>query len=118
VIPPSPRAASANRVPAPSNRELAPAVRNGDPRHPEAHQGTPHRLRAGGWREIRTPNAEQHGVDLVFLSFNSLTTAGGAHLILHGVAARALVVLELVTGTLYMGAFVARLVGMYGDRLR
>ena len=64
------------------------------------------------------PNAELHVADLVFLSFSSLTTAGGAGLVPQGKAARMLVLLEPVAGTLYIGAFVARLVGMYGGSRR
>ena len=54
-----------------------------------------------------------HIADLVFFSFGSLTTAGGGDLVPQGKAAQMLVLLEEVMGTLYMGAFVARLVTMY-----
>ena len=59
------------------------------------------------------PNKALHIADLVFFSFGSLTTAGGGGLVPQGKAAQMLVLLEEVTGTLYLGAFVARLVAMY-----
>jgi hypothetical protein len=58
-------------------------------------------------------NEALHIVDLVFFSFGSLTTAGGGDLVPHGKATQMLVLLQEVTGTLYMGAFVAPLVAMY-----
>jgi hypothetical protein len=64
------------------------------------------------------PNQALHIADLVFFSFGSLTTAGGGDLIPQGKATQMLVLLEEVTGVLYMGAFVARLVAMYGDGRR
>jgi Ion channel len=59
------------------------------------------------------PSKALHIADLVFFSFGSLTTAGGGGLVPQGKAAQMLVLLEEVMGTLYMGAFVARLVSMY-----
>jgi hypothetical protein len=59
------------------------------------------------------PSKALHIADLVAFSFGSLTTAGGGGLVPQGKAAQMLVLLEEVTGTLYMGAFVARLVAMY-----
>jgi Ion channel len=59
------------------------------------------------------PNKALHIADLVFFSFGSLTTAGGGDLVPQGKGAQMLVLLEQVAGTLYMGAFVARLVAMY-----
>ena len=59
------------------------------------------------------PSKALHIADLVAFSFGSLTTAGGGGLVPQGKAAQMLVLLEQVTGTLYMGAFVARLVAMY-----
>jgi hypothetical protein len=64
------------------------------------------------------PNQVLHIADLVFFSFGSLTTAGGGDLIPQGKATQMLVLLEQVAGVLYMGAFVARLVAMYGDGRR
>jgi hypothetical protein len=57
------------------------------------------------------PTKALHIADLVFFSFGRLTTAGGGGP--QGKAAQMLVILEEVTGTLYIGAFVARLVAMY-----
>ena len=59
------------------------------------------------------PSKALHIADLVAFSFGSLTTAGGGGLVPQGKAAQMLVLLEEVTGTLYMGAFVAKLVAMY-----
>jgi Ion channel len=59
------------------------------------------------------PNKELHIADLVFFSFGALTTAGGGDLVPQGKGTQTLVLLEQVGGTLYMGAFVARLVSMY-----
>jgi len=59
------------------------------------------------------PRKALHIADLISFSFGSLTTAGGGGLVPQGKAAHMLVLLEEVTGTLYMGAFVARLVAMY-----
>jgi len=59
------------------------------------------------------PNKALHIADLVFFSFGRLTTAGGGDLVPQGKATQMLVLLEQVAGTLYMGGFVARLVGMY-----
>jgi hypothetical protein len=59
-----------------------------------------------------------HIADLVFFSFGSLTTAGGGGFVPQGKAAQMLVLLEGLAGTLYMGAFVARLVSMYPDARR
>lgn len=56
--------------------------------------------------------------DMVFLSFGALTTGGSADLVPQGRLAKTLVTLEQVTGTLYLGAFVARLVGMYSGGRR
>jgi hypothetical protein len=64
------------------------------------------------------PGLHQRVADMVFLSFASLTTGGGADIVPQGKAARTLVMLEQIAGTLYLGAFVARLVGMYGARRR
>jgi hypothetical protein len=51
------------------------------------------------------PSHVLHIADLVFLSFGSLTTVGGADLVPQGKVARTLVILEAVAGTLYMGAW-------------
>jgi Ion channel len=59
-----------------------------------------------------------HIADLVFFSFGSLTTAGGGGFVPQGKAAQMLVLLEELAGTLYMGAFVARLVSMYSSARR
>jgi hypothetical protein len=59
-----------------------------------------------------------HIADLVFFSFGSLTTAGGGGFVPQGKAAQMLVLLEELAGTLYMGAFVARLVSMYSSGRR
>jgi Ion channel len=64
------------------------------------------------------PNQALHIADLVFFSFGRLTTAGGGNLVPQGRAAQMLVILEEVTGTLYMGGFVARLVAMYSSGRR
>ena len=61
------------------------------------------------------PNKVLHVADLVFFSFGTLTTAGGGGLVPQGKATQTLVLLEEVIGTLYMGAFVARLVAMYSS---
>jgi hypothetical protein len=61
------------------------------------------------------PNQVLHIADLVFFSFGALTTAGGGDLVPQGKATQMLVLLEEVVGTLYMGAFVARLVAMYSS---
>jgi Ion channel len=61
------------------------------------------------------PTKALHIADLVFFSFGALTTAGGGGLTPQGKGAQTLVLLEQVTGTLYMGAFVARLVSMYSS---
>jgi hypothetical protein len=61
------------------------------------------------------PSKVLHIVDLVFFSFGALTTAGGGGLVPQGKAVQTLVLLEEVVGTLYMGAFVARLVAMYAS---
>jgi hypothetical protein len=61
------------------------------------------------------PHQALHIADLVFFSFGSLTTAGGGDLVPQGKAAQMLVLLEELAGTLYMGAFVARLVAMYSS---
>jgi Ion channel len=61
------------------------------------------------------PHKELHIADLVFFSFGTLTTAGGGDLVPQGKAAQMLVLLEGLAGTLYMGAFVARLVSMYSS---
>lgn len=63
-------------------------------------------------------SAHLHVADLVFLSFSSLTTAGGSDVRPQSKAAKMLVLLEPVVGILYMGAFVARLVSMYGSPRR
>jgi hypothetical protein len=59
-----------------------------------------------------------HIADLVFCSFGSLTTAGGGGFVPQGKAAQMLVLLEELAGTLYMEAFVARLVSMYSSARR
>jgi Ion channel len=61
------------------------------------------------------PNRALHVADLVFFSFGRLTTAGGGDLVPEGKATQMLVLLQEGAGTLYMGAFVARLVSMYSD---
>jgi hypothetical protein len=61
------------------------------------------------------PHKALHVADLVFFSFGRLTTAGGGDLVPQGKAAQMLVLLEPIAGTLYMGAFVARLVSMYSS---
>jgi Ion channel len=61
------------------------------------------------------PNKALHIADLVFFSFGRLTTAGGGDLVPQGKATQMLVLLEELAGTLYMGAFVARLVAMYSE---
>jgi hypothetical protein len=61
------------------------------------------------------PNQVLHVADLVFFSFGARTTAGGGDLVPQGKATQMLVLLEKVVGTLYMGAFVARLVAMYSS---
>jgi hypothetical protein len=61
------------------------------------------------------PNKALHVADLVFFSFGRLTTAGGGDLVPEGKATQMLVLLQELAGTLYMGAFVARLVSMYSS---
>ena len=72
-------------------------------------------------REYSSPNSfaglgshkALHVADLVYFSFGTLTTAGAAGIVPQGKGAQMLVILQELTGTLYMGAFVARLVSMY-----
>ena len=61
------------------------------------------------------PSKVLYVTDLVFFSFGALTTAGGGGLVPQGKVVQMLVLLEEVVGTLYMGAFVARLVAMYAS---
>jgi hypothetical protein len=61
------------------------------------------------------PSKVLYVTDLVFFSFGALTTAGGGGLVPQGKVVQTLVLLEEVVGTLYMGAFVARLVAMYAS---
>ena len=61
------------------------------------------------------PTKALHIADLVFFSFGRLTTAGGGDLVPEGKATQMLMILQELTGTLYMGAFVARLVSMYSS---
>ena len=59
-----------------------------------------------------------HIADMIFLSFGSLTTAGSLDVVPHERLAKTLVILEEVVGTLYIGAFVARLVAVYSSGRR
>ncbi len=64
------------------------------------------------------PHKALHVADMIFLSFGSLTTAGSLDVVPHGRLAKTLVILEEVVGTLYIGAFVARLVAVYSSGRR
>lgn len=59
------------------------------------------------------PGETVHVADMVFLSYGTLTTAGLADIVPKGKAAHSLVVLEELTGTLFMAVVVARLVASY-----
>jgi hypothetical protein len=54
-----------------------------------------------------------HVADMVFLSYGALTTGGLADIVPKGKAVHALVILEELTGTLFMAVVVARLVASY-----
>ena len=59
------------------------------------------------------PSGLPHVADMVFLSFGTLTTGGLADIVPRGKMVHALVILEELTGTLFMAVVVARLVAAY-----
>lgn len=59
----------------------------------------------------RVTNIGEHLAELFYFSFVSLTTVGYGDIVPVRPAARSLVVVEILTGQLYLAAFVARLVG-------
>ena len=59
------------------------------------------------------PSGSTHVADMVFFSFGTLTTGGLADIVPRSKAVHALVILEELTGTLFMAVVVARLVASY-----
>ena len=59
------------------------------------------------------PSGPTHVADMVFFSFGALTTGGQADIVPRGKTVHALVILEQLTGTLFMAVVVARLVASY-----
>jgi Ion channel len=59
------------------------------------------------------PSGSPHVADMVFFSFGTITTGGLADIVPRGKMAHALVILEELTGTLFMAVVVARLVASY-----
>ena len=59
------------------------------------------------------PSGPPHVVDMVFLSFGTITTGGLADIVPRVKTVHALVILEELTGTLFMAVVVARLVAAY-----
>ena len=59
------------------------------------------------------PSGPVHVADMVFLSFGTLTTGGLADIVPRGKMVHSLVILEELTGTLFMAVVVARLVASY-----
>lgn len=59
----------------------------------------------------RVTNVGEHIAELFYFSFVSLTTVGYGDVVPVCPAARSLAVIEILTGQLYLAAFVARLVG-------
>jgi Ion channel len=62
------------------------------------------------------PSGPAHVADMVFLSYGTLTTGGLADIVPRGKMVHALVILEELTGTLFMAVVVARLVSSYPRR--
>lgn len=59
------------------------------------------------------PSGPPHVADMVFLSYGTITTGGLADIVPRGKTVHALVILEELTGTLFMAVVVARLVAAY-----
>ena len=59
------------------------------------------------------PSGSTHVADMVFFSYGTLTTGGLADIVPRAKAVHALVILEQLTGTLFMAVVVARLVSSY-----
>ena len=59
------------------------------------------------------PSGPPHVVDMVFLSYGTITTGGLADIIPRGKMVHTLVILEELTGTLFMAVVIARLVASY-----
>jgi len=66
--------------------------------------------------EERVANIGQHLAELFYFSFITLTTVGYGDIVPACPVARALAVVEILTGQLYLAAFVARLVGAMDRR--
>jgi hypothetical protein len=62
------------------------------------------------------PSGPPHVADMVFLSFGTLTTGGLADIVPRGRMVHALVILEELTGTLFMAVVVVRFVASYPRR--
>lgn len=59
------------------------------------------------------PTRYLHVADVVYFSFNVLTTVGFTDIVPQGKAVHSLVILEELTGTLFVVVIIARLVGQY-----
>jgi Ion channel len=68
--------------------------------------------------EERVANIGQHMAELFYFSFITLTTVGYGDIVPASPIARSLVVVEILTGQLYLAAFVARLVGAMDRRVQ
>ena len=60
----------------------------------------------------RAANVEAHVAELIYFSFVTLSTVGYGDIIPVSPVARSLVIVEALSGQLYLAAFVARLVGL------
>ncbi len=73
-------------------------------------------LRPGSFRSMIDPGGSAAWPDLMFLSFITLTSVGYGDLVPVSGHARSLAMLEAITGQMYLAVFIARLVGLHGQR--
>ena len=72
----------------------------------------------GSFKSLINPDGRLMGPDFAFFSFITLTSVGYGDIVPVGGHARSLAMLEAVAGQLYLAVFIARLVGLSGQRGR